>query len=242
MKIGRLGADIGRCIAAEALLETPHEGGIGLAFDPFEIAGRRDMVLADIEPHRPQLGFGRGQAGDRHALRVEARVGIGLIEEARSATHHGREDDVGSGLLDVAHDRQEIPLPRLDVEVAFRHHDAAGARQELPDEPVGLPRIDVVRPDQVEARPVGLHQVAAKLDAVLIGSRARVDDVGRKLEALVGRRIPEKTIETLDHRHDGLPARRRVAAEDRRHPVFHHQLLGEIGIGNGPRSRVVDNW
>ena len=192
------------------------------------------MGFADIETHRPQFGFGRGQAGDRHAPRVETRVGIGLVEEARAATHDGRKDDVGSGLIDVAHDRQEIPLPRLDVEVALRHHDPASARQELADETVGLARVNVVRTNQIEAWPVGLHQIAAKLDAVLIGSRARVDDVGRKFEAFVGRRIPEQTIETFGDRHDGLAARRRVAAEDRRHPVFHHQLLGEIGIGDRP--------
>src|SRR3546814_7886544 len=51
-------------------------------------------------------------------------------------------------------------------------------------------------------RAVVLHQEAAQRDAVLIGCRAGVDDVLRKLEALVQGRIPEQAVQALHDRSE----------------------------------------
>ena len=68
---------------------------------------------------------------------------------------------------------------------------AAAAAKQIAHDPVRFARIDVIRADQVEARPISLDQKIGQLDAILVGCGSRVDDVGRVFEPFVKRRIPQ---------------------------------------------------
>ncbi len=191
--------------------------------------------------HRADLGLGGSEAGDRHPFRLEAEVGVGLVQVSRGVAHHRREDDVRRSGANVAHDRDEILTAGAQAQIALADNLAAVVVQQFAHDPVGLVRIDVVGADEVEACAVALHQEAAQLDTVLVGRRPGVDDVGRELEALVKCRIPQQPVQALDHGQRRLPTARRVAAEDRGDTVLDHQFLGVTAEGCGLGGRIIED-
>ena len=131
-------------------------------------------------------------------------------------------------------------LARIELHIALAEQFAVGSLlDQLLHDAVGLPRVDVVRADQIGARAeVGGH-VLRELDAVLVGRGTRVDQVVRELEALVERGIEQQFVPALDDRNDGLAAARHIAAEDGVHAVFDNQLFGERGIDARVRLCVI---
>ena len=75
---------------------------------------------------------------------------------------------------------------------------------------------------------------------MLVGDRARVDDVARAFEALVMRRIPEKRVRLLEQRNDLLAARGSVAADDMADAVREH-VRGHRGIARVISSGIGDD-
>lgn len=207
LKIGRFHAHIGVFAIAITLSVAPDEGLFLRSADALEIGRGGDVMLADIRAHRLDLGLGGGEAGDRQLLGVEAEVVEGLIEEHGRLADHRREDDVRAGGPDVAHDRIELLTPGIERHIHLADHFAARLIDEGAHDAVRFARIDIVGADEIETRAVILREIGEQRQAVLVGRRSRIDDVGREFETFIKRRIPQETVEALDDRQDRLAAR-----------------------------------
>jgi hypothetical protein len=161
-------------------------------------------------------------------------------ERQGGIAHDAAQDHVGLG----GHDR---PDDRIHVGAAEGHvldprHLGADAREMVLDDGVDTARPDVVRAHEEEA--TGAEHVVAPLHGrrdLLVGGGARVDDVGRLLEPLVGHRVDEQMVGGLDDGQDALPRRARPAAEDHAGPLVTDEPVGLAGERRPVRAAIGDH-
>jgi len=102
-------------------------------------------------------------------------------------------------------------------------------------------RIDVVGAFEHPAlHPDVFHQVVHRRDRLLIGRRAGVDHVLRRLLALVLHRIKEQTVVLLEYRQHGFARHGRPAAEDDGDLVLFEELARLFGEQR-PVRRGIDH-
>ena len=107
---------------------------------------------------------------------------------------------------------------------------------------VGGARIDVVGALEHPALHADvLHQVVDRRNRLLVGRGAGVDDVLRRLLALVLHRIEQQAVVLLEHRQHRLARHRRPAAEHDRDLVLLEQLARLLGEQRPVRRRIDDD-
>ena len=109
------------------------------------------------------------------------------------------------------------------------------------DDLVGRAGEDVVAADEVHLGHALLLQVVERRDDLLVGRGARVEDVRRRLEALVLHRVEEQAVEALEHRQHRLAAGRGPPAEHDGDLVDGEELLGLLGEGRPVGGAVLDD-
>jgi hypothetical protein len=229
-----------RLVEVERGVRRLHRVGGGLVLAVRRLVGRDELlvlravdglvVVPGGELALEQVGAHRGDLllGDRH--RDHRCLGEALVEVALEEGHvgvavDGVEDRVGLGRDDLLDGRTPLGLTELLVLLAD-DLDVVGGRPLL-DLVVGRAREDVVGPDQEERLDVllGLQVLQARQD-LLVGRRAGVEDVRRRLETLVLDGVEEQVVEALEDRQHRLARRGGPAAEDRRDAVGLDELLG----------------
>ena len=127
--------------------------------------------------------------------------------------------------------RREIPLG---------DDRAAVGANRLAQDPVVLPRPDVVGADAESLRADVGQQIFDERQQMLVRDRAGVDDVARAFEALVVRRIPEERVRLLEQRNDLFAARRGVAPDHMADAAREH-VRGHRGIARVVSSGIGDD-
>ncbi|KAG0774353.1 hypothetical protein G6F22_014130 [Rhizopus arrhizus] len=242
LAVAGFGIDAGRMFA-EALAPARQEMLVGGRIDGIEIGGGGDVAHAALRPDLGDLGLRHGQAGDgnvgRPRPRLLAGLVVALVEALRVRTDQRGEDHIGLDAADVRHDVDDVAFVAAQGQIGFVQDLAAVLLHGLAHDAVRLTRVDVVRPHQENARSAVLDQVGGQLHAALIGRRAGVDDVGRILEALVHRAVPQQGIGALHHRQHRLAAMRGAAAEDDADFVVQQQAGRQAPVFLGIATRVV---
>ena len=105
-----------------------------------------------------------------------------------------------------------------------------------------LARIDVVRADDEEfLLAQRLDDPGDEIRELLVRNGAGIDDVLGALESFVIGRIEIQIVALLEHRQNGLAARRGIGSEHRRHAILDHQLGGFFVVGFRIRRAVLDD-
>ena len=137
-----------------------------------------------------------------------------MVETTAVRLPGGELLDVGDDGLVVAVTERRVLLHDVLVGDALR-------REEVAQDLVGGARVDVVGAEQhpaLGAAALLAHQVLDRRDRLLVRRRARVEDVVRRLLALVLHRVEEQAVQLLEHRQHRLARHRGPAAERRRRP------------------------
>ena len=157
-------------------------------------------------------------------VRGQADVLVLLEERDVGVTVEGVEHRVGAGALELVHDRREVGVAQRGVLLAD-DLDVVGAGPG-DDLLVGRAREDVVGADQEDLRLALLLEVVHAGQDLLVGRRARVEDVRRRLQALVLDRVEQQGVLGLEDGEHRLARRGRPAAEHRGDAVGRDELLG----------------
>jgi hypothetical protein len=188
--VGRLeGFDEGLVVGVVEALEVLHRG-----IETLEVltADAQHLVLGHRQGEQELLG-----AGDAGSLQL-------LVEGDVRAAHHGREDAVGLGDLDLVDQRIEVGVAERVVLLA----DDLAALEVLDVLACDLHR--GARPDVVRAHQeylgcaLFLLRPVEAVEDLLGGFLAGVDDVLRLLQALVEGGVVEQAVFLLEDRQHGL--------------------------------------
>ncbi|EEF22267.1 conserved hypothetical protein, partial [Ricinus communis] len=166
--VGRLPAHVGLYLVAEQLAEQRHTVAVARGVDRLEIGAAGVVAFGQPDTHFGYLFLAGAQACDRHFLRIETGVRVGLIEHARGLADHGREDEVRLLGLDVLHDGREGAFLRVEMHIALAHLGTAlTVVHEVAHDAVRLVGEDVVAADQVHPRAETGRHVVGEQGAVL---------------------------------------------------------------------------
>ena len=185
------------------------------------------------------LALRHGEAGDRMTAAVDAGLRVAAIEALGAARHDGREHGIGRQPRDLVDECLVGGLVRVERHIAFGHDGAALALDEVAHDAVRFAWIDVVGPDDADARPVLAQQEVRQREDVLVQGGARIEHVLRIFEPLVDRRIPQETVVSLDDRQHRLAAGRERAAENDVDAVVGQQAAREAAVGVVVACRIV---
>ena len=147
------------------------------------------------------------------------------------------EHGVGVRALHLRDDGGEVGVAQRGVLLALDLH--AVRRRVRLDDLVGGLREDVVATHQEEALGALLLEVVERRHDLLVRRRARVEDVLRRLQALVLDRVEQQRVVALEDRQHRLARRRGPAAEHRGYAVAADQLLGLLGEHRGLGRAVL---
>src|SRR5579883_2402020 len=127
LKVGGLGAHVGRLVFAVTTLVSLDEALVVLAGNRLEVGRRGNMPFGHIETHGADLGFGGGKAGNRGDAGVEPGFGKGLIEIDGRIADYGGENYVRPGVLDLPYGGAKVAAVGAQIQIRFPGDRATAA-------------------------------------------------------------------------------------------------------------------
>src|SRR6266850_876969 len=252
--VGRLHRIVGdaRVAAGELVLlhvRLPHldERGVVLVLERHEVVPGGEMANQRLGVDAAQLLFAHGERDYRDVRRLQALVSQLLVEgHVGVAVDGGDHRGVAAGpeRFDLRDDGLVVVVTEGRVRLRDVRFGDALHLEERPQDLVGGARIDVVGAEQEEALgPAAFlgHQILDRRDRLLVRRRARVEDVLRKLLALVLHRVVEEPVELLEDRQHRLAGHRGPAAEHCGHLVLGQELPRLLGEEGPVRGRIDDH-
>jgi hypothetical protein len=229
----------GDAVGAVLGFETRDEFAVLLAVDALEVVPRRVVSDHVLDLKNAQLVLGDADRHHRRLLRGDSGGLQSLVEGNVGRPDDGAEDDVGLGGPDLVDD--VLHLRAAEEDVLLAHLLDAHRLELIRDDCVDAVRPHVIRAHQEEAPAEVVDAPLHRRRDLLVRRGARVDDVGRDLEALVRHRVDQQVIVLLHHRADGFTAGGSPAADDHVDALVADETLGLGGIGGPVGTAVGDH-
>ena len=220
----------GQIVFLYIVLPLLDEGLVLRILDGHEIIPRGQLAHQRFGIDTAQLLFAHGERHHRNLGGLDALVPELFIKRYVGIAIDGGDHRglaTGGELLDVGHDRLIIRMAERGVDLLDVLVGNALGMQERAQNLIGGTRINIVGAEQEVAfgtTAVLAHEVLDRGDGLLVGRRAGVEHVLRKLLAFVLHRIEQQAVEFFVYRQHRLTRHRRPATEGGRHLVLADEL------------------